>query len=63
MPEDAPYVQQEMEDITTALEADRSKVGAGIMGPFKSLFSSRNLIKRLAICCGLFVGQAVTGSE
>ncbi len=61
LPADHPYVQDEFEDICVALEADRSKAGAGFLGPIKSLFGDFNYIKRLLIAVGLFACQNGTG--
>jgi hypothetical protein len=47
--------------MTDALEADREKSGAGVLGPVKTLFSHRYLIKRLALAMSLFIFQNGTG--
>jgi hypothetical protein len=61
LPENAKYVQEEFEDICIALESDRKKAGVGFTAPITSLFSSKNLIKRLVVCILLFVCQNGTG--
>ncbi|KAF5317931.1 hypothetical protein D9619_012212 [Psilocybe cf. subviscida] len=58
---DSDYVREEFEDITLALEADRQKAGRGFVAPVRALFVSRQLIKRLLLCVGLFVCQNGTG--
>lgn len=58
---DSDYVREEFEDITLALEADRLKAGRGFVAPIRALFISRQLIKRLLLCVGLFVCQNGTG--
>jgi sugar porter (SP) family MFS transporter len=58
---DSDYVREEFEDITLALEADRLKAGRGFVAPIRALFVSRQLIKRLLLCVGLFVCQNGTG--
>ncbi|KAF9477819.1 MFS quinate transporter QutD [Pholiota conissans] len=61
LPESAKYVQEEMEDIHTALDSDRKKGGTGFLAPITSLFSSRSFVKRLIVCVLLFVCQNGTG--
>jgi len=61
LPIDHPYLQEEFAEMTDALEADREKSGAGVLGPVKTLFSHRYLIKRLALAMSLFIFQNGTG--
>ena len=40
LPIDHPYLQEEFEEMTDALEADREKSGAGVLGPVEDFVSS-----------------------
>jgi hypothetical protein len=54
-------VQDEYEEICTALAADRKRAGVGFTAPITALCTSKNLIKRLVICISLFMFQNGTG--
>lgn len=61
LPSDHPYVQEEIFEINTAIEHDEESGGRGIMGPLKTLFSSKAYLRRLGICVLLFAMQNGTG--
>jgi hypothetical protein len=61
LPEDHPYVMEEMEEIEVAHERDQLAGGAGLWGPIKTLFRSPQYLKRVGIAVSLFAMQNGTG--
>jgi len=50
-----------MEEIQVAHERDQLAGGAGLMGPIRTLFKSREYLKRVGIAVSLFAMQNGTG--
>ncbi|KIY73967.1 general substrate transporter [Cylindrobasidium torrendii FP15055 ss-10] len=61
LPEDAPYVVEELREIQEAVEHERSLAGAGFFGPMKTVFADRRLVYRLLLGSSLFAWQNATG--
>lgn len=61
LPNDAPYVQEELSETREAIKHERSLAGAGFWGPLRTVFSSSNLLWRLFLVQSLFAWQNATG--
>ncbi|GAA5889871.1 hypothetical protein JCM6882_004347 [Rhodosporidiobolus microsporus] len=60
LPED-PYVVNEMNEIETQVERDRTAVGDGFFDPFRQVFGKGYLFKRMLITTSLFIWQNGAG--
>ncbi|CAK5268061.1 unnamed protein product [Mycena citricolor] len=61
LPEDAPYVVEELAEIEAGIAHERSLAGAGFFGPLLTVFRSKALMYRLFIGCIMFAWQNGTG--
>lgn len=57
LPRDHPYLIEEYRAIEATIAHERGLAGAGFFGPFKTVFGSNVLIKRLLIGASLFAWQ------
>ncbi|KAG6867735.1 hypothetical protein C0993_011881 [Termitomyces sp. T159_Od127] len=61
LPADHPYVVAEYASITQAIAHERRLVGAGFLGPPRTVLTTAPLLKRLLIGSSLFAWQNATG--
>lgn len=61
LPADHIYLQEEVHDIETALEIQRSTVGLGFWQPFHAVFTKKKVLYRFLLGGSLFMWQNATG--
>ncbi|KAF5208896.1 Sugar (and other) transporter family protein [Clavispora lusitaniae] len=65
LPEDNDYLIFEVNQVKESIDAQRAKVGLGLMDPFKEVFGGGNnqILYRLCLTCGLFLFQNFLGIQ